>query len=260
VAAVPPGAALQQNLLLYYITDRMQFPGDEAARRRCLLNKIAEAARCGVDFVQLREKDLGARDLEALARTAFQIVRESHALRTKNRQLAAEKPTPDSENSEGRTRLLINSRTDVALAVGADGVHLRGNDISPSEVRKIWKQRSAGTPSASLMTGLARENPQATPVITVSCHTVQDLARALADAADFAVFAPVFEKHAAPAIPAAGLGALRQACRCHIPVLALGGVSLQNASACVDAGAAGIAAIRLFQENEIADIVHALRA
>ena len=45
-------------MLLYYITDRVQFPGDEASRRRTLLEKIAEAARCGVDFIQLREKDL----------------------------------------------------------------------------------------------------------------------------------------------------------------------------------------------------------
>ena len=101
-------------MLLYYITDRTQFPGDETSRRRQLLDKIAEAARCGVDYVQLREKDLSARELESLAREAVQRTRETG------------------------TALLINSRTDVAIAVGAAGVHLRGDDISPDVVRDIW--------------------------------------------------------------------------------------------------------------------------
>jgi thiamine-phosphate pyrophosphorylase len=58
-------------LLLYYITDRKQFPGGELERRERLLEKIAQAARCGVDYVQLREKDLSSRDLEKLARQAM---------------------------------------------------------------------------------------------------------------------------------------------------------------------------------------------
>src|SRR5213595_110766 len=95
--------------LLYYITDRMQFPGDESSRRKQLLAKIAEAARCGVDFIQLREKDLSTRELELLAREAICVVRE---------------------NSQSNTQLLINSRTDIALAVGLNGVHLRSDDIS----------------------------------------------------------------------------------------------------------------------------------
>src|SRR5450755_3340018 len=94
--------------LLYYITDRTAFAPDEPTRRRRLLEKISEAARAGVDYIQLREKDLPTRDLESLARKAARIVAQ---LRTANRDL--------------RTVLLINSRTDVALAVGADGVHLR---------------------------------------------------------------------------------------------------------------------------------------
>ena len=108
--------------LLYYITDRTAFPGDEPTRRRRLLEKIAEAARAGVDYIQLREKDLPTRDLESLAREAVRIIAE---LRTENREL--------------RTALLINSRTDVALAVRADGVHLRCDDISPQEVRAVWQ-------------------------------------------------------------------------------------------------------------------------
>src|SRR5579859_7935893 len=61
--------------VLCYITDRSAFAGDESARRRRLLEKIAEAARCGVDYIQLREKDLSGRDLERLAREVVATVR-----------------------------------------------------------------------------------------------------------------------------------------------------------------------------------------
>jgi thiamine-phosphate pyrophosphorylase len=200
-------------LLLYYITDRTQFAGDEASRRRALLDKITEAARCNVDFIQMREKDLSGRELEALAREAVRAVRENSS----------------------QTKLLINSRTDVAIACAADGVHLRSEDVLPGEVRKAWRQ--------------------AAPVISVSCHSADEVARAAADEADFAVFAPVFEKQGSSA---AGLSALRTACEHSVKVLALGGVTLENAGACVEAGAAGVAGIRLFQENDVAKVVGAL--
>ncbi|HYA23211.1 MAG TPA: thiamine phosphate synthase, partial [Terriglobales bacterium] len=64
-------------MLLYYITDRTQFPGDEHARRNALLNKIAEAAACGVDYIQLREKDLPTRELESLAHAAVRAVQQT---------------------------------------------------------------------------------------------------------------------------------------------------------------------------------------
>jgi thiamine-phosphate pyrophosphorylase len=69
----------------------------------------------------------------------------------------------------------------------------------------------------------------------------------------------VFEKKDSPATEAAGLDQLREACRQKIPVLALGGITLENAAACIHAGAAGIAAIRLFQENDVAEVVRRLR-
>ena len=112
--------------LLYYITERTAFPGDEPARRHHLLQKIAETARAGIDYIQLREKDLPTRDLESLAGEAVKIIAQ---LRTENREL--------------RTSLLINSRTDIALAVGADGVHLRAEDISPQDIREVWQHRDA---------------------------------------------------------------------------------------------------------------------
>ena len=215
----------QSSALLYYITDRSQFSGDETSRRRRLLENIAQAVRCDVDYIQLREKDLSTHELETLSREVVAIVQE---LRTENRKL--------------KTALLINSRTDIALAVGADGVHLRSDDISPLEVRKIWTQCGTGA--------LARVT------VGVSCHTRSEVAEAAVQGADFAVFGPVFEKQSARP---AGLDALRQACREQIPVLALGGITVENAESCFQAGAAGIAGIRLFQESEMEKVVATLR-
>ncbi len=120
---------MAESPVLYYITDRAALPGDERARRLRLLDKIAEAARCGVDYIQLREKDMPTRDLEPLAREAVEII---HQLLEENREL--------------KTVLLINSRTDVALASGADGVHLRADDVSPREVRMHGTGRVARAP------------------------------------------------------------------------------------------------------------------
>jgi thiamine-phosphate pyrophosphorylase len=224
--------------LLYYITDRTAFPGDEPSRRRRLLEKISEAARAGVNYIQLREKDLPTRDLEPLAREAVRIIAQR---RMENRQL--------------RTALLINSRTDVALAAGTDGVHLRSADISPQEVRTIWTTCDAGSRGTGT---LARQPSPPDPLIAVSCHSAEEVTRAATQAATFAVFAPVFEKKDIPSAQPAGLTALHQACEANIPVVALGGITLANARSCLDAGAAGIAAIRLFQENDIAEIVESL--
>ncbi|MGA9508377.1 MAG: thiamine phosphate synthase [Candidatus Sulfotelmatobacter sp.] len=227
---------MPKNCVLYYITDRKALPGDELTRRRRLLAKIAESSSAGVDYIQLREKDLSTRDLESLAREAIQIICEQNELRTENREL--------------RTALLINSRTDLALAIDANGVHLPAADVSPQEVRRMWK-RGAGAPG--------REISPPDPLISISCRSPQEVARAASDQATLAIFAPVFEKKDAPETTPTGLEALREACRAKIPVLALGGITLQNAASCLQAGAAGIAAIRLFQENRIADIARALR-
>ncbi len=215
-------------MILYYITDRRQFAGTEAEQRRLLLAKIAEATRAGVDYIQLREKDLSVRALEGLAREAVRIVRGESA----------------------QTRLLINSRTDVAMAVGADGVHLTSDDIAASDARAIF--------------GAAEMKA----IIGVSCHSAEEVQRASSHGADFAVLAPIFGK-AQTGAPGIGLDELRSATgvnrkpdlrveagdrREGIPVLALGGVTVENARACIGAGAAGVAGIRLFQENVIAKI------
>jgi len=211
-------------VLLYYITDRAQFAGNEESQHRALLEKIAEAARCGIDFIQLREKDLSGRELESLARAAVQAVRENSS----------------------QTRILINSRSDVALACGADGVHLRSDDVAPSDVRTVWSRSGANSKKPS-------------PCIAVSCHSPEEVARAQAREVDFVVFAPVFEKKGLPGARPAGIAALREACRNEVAVLALGGITVENAHLCRDAGAAGLAGIRLFQEHSIAEIVQRLR-
>jgi thiamine-phosphate pyrophosphorylase len=207
-------------LLLYYITDRTQLQGDESERRERLLRKIAEAAHAGVDYVQLREKDLPARELESLAQEAAQAIRESRS----------------------RTRLLINSRTDVALAIKANGVHLTSNDISPLEVRKIWREAQG----------------RGEPTIVVSCHTEADVIAAESASADFVVFGPVFDKRGTEKQPV-GIDQLQKVCQRRIPVIALGGVTTENAHRCIEAGASGVSGIRLFQENDAAAVVTKLR-
>jgi len=219
-------------MLLCYITDRHSFPGGEKQQRRQLLLRIAAAASAGVDYIQLREKDLAIAELELLTRNAVAAVRSNSAC----------------------TRLLINGRTDVALACDADGVHLPANELTASEVRAIW-MRVAARP----------------PIIGVSAHSIDQVRYAEAHGADFALLAPIFEK---PNTDIRGLGPalLSVACRGaqppdntesaptgSFPVLALGGVDLSNALACLRAGASGVAGIRLFQEGEIRDRVRALR-
>jgi thiamine-phosphate pyrophosphorylase len=229
--------------LLYYITDRTQFPGDELARRLALINKIAEAARSGVDYIQLREKDLSARELEEVGQEAVRVLRGT------NTSSAGQNLTP--------TRLLINSRTDIALAVGADGVHLRSDDVSPTQARVVADTVLAQNSKLASRDSLARSPRPATRdfLVAVSCHSEEEVISLGSQNADFVVFAPVFEKSGLPRSRTLGLDQLRQSCGHNVPVLALGGVTLDNAQSCLEAGAAGIAGIRLFQQNPISDVV-----
>lgn len=223
-------------MLIYYITDRTQFAGSEAERRTQLLGTIRKAAAADVDYIQLREKDLGVRELESLACEVLPIIR-----------------------AEGPARLLINHRTDVALAVGADGVHLTGMDIAASDARAL----------------AAKSRPTSQFLIAASCHSTQQVRLAEAHGADFAVLAPIFEK-ANTLRDGIGLEELRRAARKDddpdlraeagdtrrmFPVFALGGVDLKRAPLCAAAGAAGIAGIRLFQQSpDLPELVRSLRS
>lgn len=213
-------------MLLYYITDRTQYPGTERDRREWLLERIAEAASCSIDFIQLREKDLPARELEVLAQAAVEKVRASGT----------------------RTRLLVNSLSEIALAAGAAGVHLRSQDLSPADVRSIWRLL----------------DKKFDPVIAVSCHTETEVVNAKKNGADFLVFGPAFEKkdgsfptsRTAERTP---LEQLRTVCQQKIPVLALGGITVESAGSCIQAGAGGVAGIRLFQQGDLVSTVQKLR-
>jgi thiamine-phosphate pyrophosphorylase len=200
----------------YAITDRTNFPGDDRDREFALLAQFGRLASLGVDSLQLREKDLEAGALAALARKLLSILRSHN-------------PAP---------KLLINARADVAVAVGADGVHLTSapGELAPAQVCQLYA--TAGLPK---------------PVISVSCHTLAEVVRARDSAAGLILFGPVFEKRVAGELVAAGTGLdlLREACQAAAPtpVLALGGITAASCGACFAAGASGIAAIRLFQEE-----------
>ena len=217
------GRANFERVFLYYITDRKQLSTREDDARRLLLERIRMAAAAGVNAIQLRERDLSTRMLTELGKRAIEIVREVNP----------------------STKLLINSRSDVAIACGADGVHLRSDDISASEVPAIF-----------MRAGMLR------PVIAASCHTMAEVELVEGHGADFAVFGPVFEK--ARETWEKGITALHNACHRRaanppMPVLALGGVNTKNAFECLQAGAAGIAAIRMFQDGNVQRVISELR-
>jgi thiamine-phosphate pyrophosphorylase len=232
--------------MLYAITDRRQYGGDEASARARLLELVGVWAAEGVAWIQLREKDLAARELVGLAREVLRVMRtEKEARAGDEGQRGAD--APRGENAVG-PRLLINGRVDVALAAGADGVHLPGGEdgLTPDEVRKIF----------------AAAGRVQTPFVSVSCHAIEEVEAARRQQADCILFAPVFGKEIAGVaasaaekrrmiLPGAGLKLLHQACAAAapVPVFALGGVTAENAAECMRAGAAGIAAIRLLQKD-----------
>lgn len=203
----------------YAITDRSQYGESESARKAGLLQQAARLASSGVDFIQLREKDLAAIDLIGVAREIVQLLRTLNA----------------------DTRLLINSRADIAAAVGT-GLHLPSGDtqLTIEQARQVLHHQSQSGPTSAF-----------TPVISISCHTFEEVERARNSAADLILFGPVFGKTHDGKLLVHGLGldALKTACIIaqKTPVLALGGITHENIPLCLEAGASGIAAIRLFR-------------
>jgi len=186
-----------------------------------LLETIRRAAAAGINWIQIREKDLATLALAELVRLAGAATRETGA------------------------RILVNDRLDVALATGAAGVHL-GEMSLPVEMVAEWR-RSAG---------------RAEFRIGVSCHSVEAARTADVAGADYIFFGPVFATPSKEAFGAPqGIERLRAVCRAvRLPVLAIGGVTVENAPSCFAAGAAGVAAIRLFQEFEdVPAVVNNLR-
>ncbi len=192
------------------MTDRKSL---SAASTADLLEKIRDAAAAGCDFVQIREKDLSAKALLQLVREAISV---------------------GIGTGTGTTGLLVNDRLDVAIAAGADGVHLGGSSLAADDVTR-WCR--AGHAPEDFLVG-------------VSCHSVEEAVAAEQSDASYVFFGPVFDTPSKRSFGSPqGLELLREACRAvKIPVVAIGGVNEKNAAECVKTGAAGIAAIRMFQD------------
>ncbi len=213
--------------MLYAITNRRLYGSDEDSQRRRLLDLTALWAADRVTLIQLREKDLHAHEQVELARAMLEILQ------------ATEKGT----GQRCTPRLLINGRVDVALAAGADGVHLPSGPeaLTLEEVRAIFAANKGSSVGKK-------------PFLSVACHTLAEIEQARQHRADCVLFAPVFEKRISRVtggiLPGTGLKLLAEACRtaAPIPVFALGGVTAHNALQCIGAGVAGIAAIRLMLE------------
>jgi thiamine-phosphate pyrophosphorylase len=196
-------------MLLYAISNRRLLEGDENAKCDRLVKLAAEWACGGVDTIQVREKDLALTELQSLAARIVEAVRAT----------------------KSRARVLVNGPAQVALDAGADGVHLHAN-AGPSAVQAAQQ--------AYARTG--RE-----PVISTACHSTDEIRQTVG--ASMLLFSPIFEKVTEQGpTRGQGLAALREAVDVAkpIPVLALGGVTEKNAAACIQNGAVGIAAIRLF--------------
>ena len=224
-----PNASARRGGLVCYVTDRRAFPPPSRCTASTpsgwaahLLDTIARAVATGVDLVQLREKDLTGKALLDLAQAA---------------------------NVRAPGKLIINDRLDVALAARAAGVHLGGESVPVSEVTRLRGNGGESTLPHGFLVGR-------------SCHSLEEALEAERSGADYVFFGPVFATPSKAQFgPPQGLDALAAVCRgLRIPVLAIGGITLESAATCVAAGAAGIAAIRLFQESsDLAAVVRALK-
>jgi thiamine-phosphate pyrophosphorylase len=193
---------------LCYVTDRKALPGRPEEQTSLLLEKIADAARAGVHWIQIREKDLEASPLLRLV------------------EVAKLRAGPDC-------RILVNDRLDVALAAQAHGVHLGEQSLPLPDAKRFARERKAPTEF----------------LFGISAHSLESVQKAEADGADYVIFGPIFSTPSKQAYGRPlGLAQLAAATRAvSLPVLAIGGITKENTGECIQAGAAGIAAIRLFQ-------------
>jgi thiamine-phosphate pyrophosphorylase len=176
------------------------------SQRSAFTSAIREAVSDGVNMVQLRERDLPGRHLFGLARDVVEVLKDTDAL------------------------VLINDRIDVALAAGADGVHLRESSLDPAVVRSVFPRNL---------------------VIGASTHSVEGARAAASAGADFVFFGPVFDSPGKG--KAVGVGALREVCLAvgDFPVIALGGIDSTNVDRVLGSGAAGVAGIRSMHEPHL---------
>jgi thiamine-phosphate pyrophosphorylase len=231
VGNAPPRRAINsgQSMLLCYVTDRLFL--SKSASQDKLLQHIEWASAAGIDWIQVREKDLSARELLDFTRRAIAAVNRA----------AVQKRTPS---------VLVNDRIDVALAAGAAGVHLSWSSIPPAEAVNWLRDGNAPKDFS----------------VGVSCHSLAEAIPAEKAGANYIFFGPVYETPAKLSFGAPqGIEKLAEVCRnTAIPVVAIGGVTEANALSCIRAGASGIAAIRMFQQAQdspaLAAIVSRLRS
>jgi thiamine-phosphate pyrophosphorylase len=186
-----------------------------------LLSRIQQAVLAGVDLVQIREKDLATRELLELVKAAVDSA---------------------GGQSTGGTWVVVNDRLDVALAAAAHGVHLGTHSI-PAQI--------------------VRAHVRGDFLVGVSCHSLEEALAAQAAGADYLLLGPVYETPSKrPFGPPIGLAKLRAVTsQVSLPVLALGGITLERVRPCLAHGAAGIAGIRIFQDCEsLETCVRELRA
>jgi thiamine-phosphate pyrophosphorylase len=201
-----------------YVTDRKSLGMGEGCAG--VLARIRMAAEAGVDWVQIREKNLAGRDLMELARDAVQALDAAAGVSASGARFV--------------TRVIVNDRLDVALASGAAGVHLGRESVSAREVVR-WC-RSGNAPAEFL--------------VGVSCHSLEEAREAESGGANYIFFGPVFDTPSKRGMgEPQGVARLAEICSgVGIPVMAIGGVGVENGREGIRAGAAGIAAIRMFQD------------
>jgi len=199
--------------IVCYVTDRKSLA--EGDNGADVIGRIRATIAAGVDWVQIREKVLSGRELLGLVREAVA--------------------------AGGSARVIVNDRLDMALAAGAAGVHLGRESLGARDVVR-WCKSSGGNAPADFLVG-------------VSCHSLADAREAESAGAAYIFFGPVFDTPSKRGMgEPQGVARLEEICRSvAIRVLAIGGVNEQNAGDCIRAGAAGIAAIRLFQDTRDAE-------
>jgi thiamine-phosphate pyrophosphorylase len=209
-------AAARKNIVCYVTERKSLIPPPDDSRGAKILENIGMALDAGVDWIQIREKDLPARELLDLARQAVQM--------TDDRRGKTSQPV----------RVMVNDRFDVALAAGAHGVHLGQASLVAGDVVRWCRAGNARTDFA----------------IGVSCHSLQEALSAENAKVDYIFFGPIFETPSKKEFGAPqGIQKLAEVCRTvpRIDLIAIGGVNAENAASCIRSGAAGIAAIRMFQ-------------
>jgi thiamine-phosphate pyrophosphorylase len=186
-----------------------------------LVRKISQVASAGVDWLQIREKDLTGKEITRLTREALRFAKEATA--SCNRSV----------------RIVVNERLDVAIAERAGGLHLGQDGIGVPEARRLIR-------TVQIDGRLGDDF-----IVGTSCHSLGAARAAEREGADYIFFGPVFATPSKQAFgPPQGVKRLAEVCdTVNIPVLAIGGITAETAAECLAAGAAGIAAIRLFQET-----------